>query len=202
MSGPVEDTITPAAGPRSRAWVGRAVFEAGLIVLGIVGALVVDEWRDARQRRERVETALASIRTELDANRTVLRRFVARNEEVEALLRQSAETGRPYQQGLVGSLPAGSIAWSAMRDAGTATDIEHELLVVLGRAYDAVTRQAQERQVFLDYVYTYDDVRSIRDNPLRLAGWLSDITQHARNAEQEVDNALKVLDARTKAAGR
>jgi hypothetical protein len=38
-------------------------------VFGLVGALLIDEWRDTRERNERVRAALASIDAELEANR-------------------------------------------------------------------------------------------------------------------------------------
>jgi hypothetical protein len=194
VSVPVDDAIQPVSGPRSRAWIGRAIFEATLIVFGLVGAFLVDEWRDSRERRVQVSTALRSIRTELQANRGALQLFVARNDEVIKALRQSASSGVRYEHGILASFPASSIAWSATRDAGTASDIDHDTLMALGRAYESVAGIARERQVFLDYAYTsFGGPASLRDNPLGLAGWLNDMVQHAQGAQRDVEAALKVL---------
>jgi hypothetical protein len=75
---------TPLRGARSRAWIGRAAFEAALIVFGLVGALLIDEWRDTRERNERVRAALASIDAELEANRAALQSAIANHDTVIA----------------------------------------------------------------------------------------------------------------------
>src|SRR5678816_2514882 len=84
-------------GTRSREWIGRAAFEAGLIVLGLVGALLIDEWRDSRQRDERVQTALQSLSAELLGNRDALDKNVRNNEELIAKLHESEKTGIVYE---------------------------------------------------------------------------------------------------------
>jgi hypothetical protein len=37
-----QETVPSEPAPRSYAWIGRAAFEAALIVFGLVGALLVD----------------------------------------------------------------------------------------------------------------------------------------------------------------
>ena len=88
---------TPPYRARSREWIGRAVFEAALIVFGLVGALLIDEWRDTRARNERLRAALASIRAELEANRAVLGSAIANHETVIARLKESGKTGVVYE---------------------------------------------------------------------------------------------------------
>ena len=182
--------------PRSREWIGRAVFESGLIVLGLVGALLIDEWRDTRQRNERVQNALESVAAELHANRAALDKAVADNEQLIATLRQSEKTGVIYEGPILRRPSLSSVAWDAVRDGGTTSDVPHPVLMSLGRAYSAQASYISELGVFSTYLYTYQGPRSFREMPGALAGWLSDLTGRARSVRQRIDEALKVLPAR------
>ena len=126
------DEVVPSA--RSRAWIGRAAFEAGLIVLGLVA---------------RVRSALASIRAELEANLT------------------------------------------AIADAIT-NDMDHNTLVTLGHAYTSLSDYKDERRVFTNDLYT-NPTRDLRQNPQAIAGWLNDMSGHAKRAERRLDNASQTL---------
>lgn len=182
-------------GPRSREWIGRAAFEAGLIVLGLVGALLIDEWRDNRQRDQRVQTALQSLSAELHDNREALDTNLRNNEELIAKLRESEKTGLIYEGALLRRTPLSSVAWEAVRDAGVAADVPHTTLMALGRAYSAQASYLADLGVFSTYLYTYDGPRSFRENPARLAGWISDLTGRARSVRQRIDETLKTLPA-------
>lgn len=177
----------------SRAWIGRAAFEAGLIVFGLVGALLIDEWRDTRARDERREAALASVRQELQANQDAMNAAIENHENVMARLREAAKTGKLYQGGLINAQPLSSVAWQAARDAAVTADIDHATLLAIGYAYSAVDGYIGERKVFLDFLYT--NGVDLRNNPLGLAGWLSDMTLHARGVQRRIEGALGALES-------
>ena len=185
---------TPPNRARSRAWIGRAAFEAALIVLGLVGALLIDEWRDTRARNQRVRAALASIRAELEANRAALGSAIANHEKVIARLNESLKTGVVYEGSIISGAPFTVVAWDAARDAGITNDLDNTMLMALGHAYRALTDYIAERTVFLNYLYT-NEAMDLRRRPLALAGWLSDMRGHAQGVEQWVDGALGALAA-------
>ena len=191
-----EHTDTPESRPggaRSRAWIGRAAFEAALIVFGLVGALLIDEWRDTRERSERVRVALASIHAELVANRAVVQSAIENHETVMAKLRESTTDG-VYQGGIIAAAPFSAVAWDAARDAGVTNDLDHTTLIALGHAYRALADYTAERTVFTNYLYT-NDMTAVRQRPLALVGWLSDMRGHAGGVEEQVDGALRTLAA-------
>jgi hypothetical protein len=190
----VDTTASPAPAATSRAWIGRAAFEASLIVLGLVGALVVDEWRETRQRAERVRTAIASIRSELEANRKELARASENHEEVKAVLEESARAGVTYQSSIIRGYPFSSVAWEAARDAAITNDIDHVTLMALGRAYTALAGYIDARDRFVDYLYT-NNLTDLRSKPLALAGWLNDLGEHARRTDARLEQTLGVLSA-------
>jgi type II secretory pathway pseudopilin PulG len=188
---PGEPSSTPPPA-RSRAWIGRAAFEAALIVMGLVGALLVDEWRDTRQRDARVRSALASIRAELEANRSAITQATANHELVIAELRKASETGIPYQRGIVSSPPFSSVAWEAARDGAITNDIDYAQLTSLGYAYDALAGYVSARGVFVNYLYTNRTV-DFRKDPLALVGWLNDLRRHAGTVETQLEKALTAI---------
>jgi hypothetical protein len=184
------DEQAPAA--RSRAWIGRAAFEAGLIVLGLVGALLVDEWRTARERTARVQSALASIRSELEANRTAIADALANHQTVITKLREATGTGGIYQGSLISSPGFSAVAWDAARDGAITNDIDHVTLVALGHAYTALSDYMDERRLFTNYLYT-NPTDDFRRTPQGIAGWLNDMSGHAKRVERRLDAALQTL---------
>lgn len=187
-------------GLRSREWIGRAVFEAGLIVLGLVGALLIDEWRNTRERNERVQNALESVTVELQANRDALDKAIADNEQLIARLHESEKTGVIYEGPILRRPSLSSVAWDAVRDGGITSDVPHTLLMSLGRAYSAQASYISELGVFSTYLYTYQGPRPLRETPGALAGWLNDLKGRAQGVRQRIDEALKTLaTAETKA---
>jgi hypothetical protein len=176
-----------------REWIGRAVFEAGLIVLGLVGALLVDEWRDTRARTQRVEAALASIRAELDANRAVLAEVIARHETLMATLRELASAGRRYDGPILRPATISGVAWEAARDAAITNDMPFQTLMVVGRTYAVQTAYVSEMGFFNNQLYTGDVADAYRQQPLRLEGRLNDLTGRARGVQRQYDEALRSL---------
>lgn len=184
------DEAAPRA--RSRAWIGRAAFEAGLIVLGLVGALLVDEWRTARERSARVRSALASIRAELEANRTAIADAITNHQTVIAKLRQASGTGEVYQGSIISNPGFSVVAWDAARDGAITNDIDHPTLVTLGHAYTALSDYMDDRRVFTNYLYT-NPTHDLRQNPQGIAGWLNDMSGRAKRVERRLDAALQTL---------
>jgi len=183
---------TSTAAPRSYAWIGRAAFEAALIVFGLVGAFLIDEWRESRARAERVGAALASIRAELADNEKAVAAAIENHDQVIAQLKKAAETRKTYYGGIIFSPPFSSVAWEAARDAAITNDIDHATLMSLGHAYRSLDAYEDERTVFLNYLYT-NNTQNLRENPLGLAGWLSDMRRHARGVQDRLGAASRGL---------
>jgi hypothetical protein len=185
----------PAASRRAGQWIGKAVFEAVLIVLGLVGALLIDEWRDDRERRARLDTAMASIRAELLENRKIVAARLESNERLIAELRQLAEKKAYYNGGIIRpGEPLSSVAWEAARSADVGVDIPFERLVVLGRAYTALMSHQAEMQNFSDsFLQVPGLVERFRADPRSLAGFYNDVTRRVRTLLERLDAALALI---------
>jgi hypothetical protein len=194
----VEDAAPPAANRAWGSWVGKAVFEAGLIVLGLVGALLIDEWRDDRERRARIDAAMASVRAELLENKRVVDARLSSNLQlVEELYTLAKERGPKayYGKGIVRpGEPISDIAWEAARNSGITTDVPFDRLVVLGRAYGALVGLRTEMSTFSDSLYVVPGlVEELRNNPTDLAGRYNDINRRIETLQKRVDEALRVI---------
>lgn len=77
-----------------RRWLVRALFESALIILSIIAALAVNEWRDTRELQSQVRQGRAAFAQEIQAN-------------YETLL--SEQPGLPYHKRL----------WRRYQDLGT-----------------------------------------------------------------------------------
>jgi type II secretory pathway pseudopilin PulG len=122
--------------------IGRDVV---LIVLGAVLAYVGEEWRDARHKRDRVETALHSIRDELKANAALVSE--ARTKHlfmVDTLGKLVKSHKRPpvpvYSNGMWSPADVTDIAWQAARETGTLAELPLNTVLAVAPVYAAQDR--------------------------------------------------------------
>ena len=178
---------------RRREWILKTVFESGLILFGLIVALLLNDWRDGRVRHQRVHDALMSIEAELTANVKGIDAVIRHNEEMLAALEESKKTGKPYMQGIVSAIAVGATAWNATRDGGITNDISFATLVTLGAAYDDQAGFLDEIHTFLNQLYAKSDPDEYRRNPALLQGIFNDFTLHARGLRQRYVDALAAL---------
>jgi ABC-type multidrug transport system fused ATPase/permease subunit len=197
------EALPPASRGARRGWLLRAALEAGLIALSLVGALAINEWKESRDRRDRMQEALASIRAEIGENITSFTERVALNEELMARLRQLAAAKQPYEHSALLSptrTAPSSIAWESARSAGITNGMPFDLLVALGRAYGAYVDYSGEMAFFSQQLYSNvggigSTAREFRERPDQLAGYYNDLTGRARRVKTRFEEALKVIDA-------
>ena len=111
-----------------------------LVVLGAMLALAADEWRETRQRRERVRVALAGIRDELRANAQRVDSARARHLRVVDTLQKLQASGalpppQVWANGMWNPASVTSAAWDAARETGALADMPMETVLQLARVY-------------------------------------------------------------------
>jgi hypothetical protein len=133
-----------AAIPRWR-WAKQIPRDVILIVLGALLAFAAEEWRDARQRRSRVSTALMSIRDELRANLALVTR--AREHHMflaDTLGKLASQHLQPsieiYANGMFNPAIVTNSAWHAARETGALGDIPLAVVLAIAPAYEAQDR--------------------------------------------------------------
>jgi hypothetical protein len=116
-----------------------------LIVLGAVLAYVGEEWRDARHRRERVDTALNSIRDELKANAALVTKARTRHLYlIDTLGKLAAAHQLPSvsiaYNGIWSPAPVTSVAWQTAHETGVLADIPLSTVLSLAPVYERQDR--------------------------------------------------------------
>jgi type II secretory pathway pseudopilin PulG len=141
-----------------RELVGPALFEATFVVLGVVLALAANQWREARQQRQRVSVATSAIAAELRDNRAAV---VAASEYhssmLDSLRVERAPSWRPspflFSRGFVSPAQLSSTAWQSAAAAGVVEHMPYQVVLRLSRAYANQGRYEHQAQSIGEVIY-------------------------------------------------
>lgn len=106
------------------------VLEFLSVLLGVLAAFAVDEWRQQRAERERARVALANITREISANRDHLQQVIVANEAREAD-ESASEVAQDYAVGW----GLRSTAWEVARSTGAIDALDYETVLSLSALY-------------------------------------------------------------------
>ncbi len=131
-------------------WLPRVMFESMLIVLSILVALYLDEWRDDRQEAENIEHALANFVSEIQQNRARvedaapfnlgLRHVLNRRQEVRAI--ESVATFVNIFESY-NPVVLQSTAWETAIATGALAKMDYNLVSALSLTYSLQNRYQQ-----------------------------------------------------------
>ena len=149
-------------------WLARALLESLLIVLSVLLALGLDEWRDQRTRDARARMALASIDAELRDNAETVERARTHHLGMRDSLRlyvdrQQQPPPHVYLFGLFNPALVHATAWDSARETGATGEMPFELLLTLSGVYDM-----QARYRSLGDALAQDIMRQIRREGLEV----------------------------------
>ncbi len=131
-------------------WLPRVMFESMLIVVSILVALYLDEWRDDRQDAENIEHALANFVSEIRRNRAHvddaapfnkgLRHVLNRRQEVRAI-----ESVATFVNIIESYNPVvlQSTAWETAIATGALAKMDYQLVSALSLTYSLQNRYQQ-----------------------------------------------------------
>jgi len=128
-------------------WLPRVLFESALIVMSILVALGLDEWRENREDEETVQLALSNFVREIQQNQASVEDSAPFNQGLRSVLRNR------YQTDDIGSVdefvnmvesyaPAvlQSTAWETALATGSLAKMEYELVSALSLTYSLQNR--------------------------------------------------------------
>lgn len=134
-------------------WLPRVMFESMLIVVSILFALYLDEWRDDRQDAENIEDALAYFVSEIQQNRARvedaapfnqgLRHVLSRRQEVRAI--ESVATFINIFESY-NPVVLQSTAWETAIATGALAKMDYKLVSALSLTYSLQNRYQQVSQ--------------------------------------------------------
>jgi type II secretory pathway pseudopilin PulG len=199
---PLIAATDPERAARRREWMSRALFEAALILFGILGAFAVNEWQNARERRARVETTMAAVRGELQSNLELLQNASTYNSDVASKFRALAARNATtipegtYPRGLLLRPQLVSAAWNAAQVTGIVNEVPVDTVVQLARLYENQRDYLDAMARLLDMLYEAA-LRSTDDTPAppnTIDGILSDYAGRERSLLDRYRSTLARLD--------
>ena len=152
--------------------LGTVAIEAASIVLAVLLALAVDEWRENRSQQQQAYAALMNISIELKDNQKVLKLIHANNiETVKAMAENPASAGEPGQdeeRNFIPGLQLRETAWETMLSTGVSGNVDYETILELSATYS------------LQRVY--------KDTGSQMTAAAMNIAAYATVLDREVDN--------------
>jgi hypothetical protein len=142
----MRDLDVPVITGETRArWRERIPRDLVLIVVGALLAFASEEVRDARQRRARIHAAVASIRDELMANRSLVAHALERHRLLaDTLGKLLARHQQPdvgiYTNSMWNPAIVTSVAWQAARETGALGDMPLATVLSVAPVYEAQER--------------------------------------------------------------
>jgi hypothetical protein len=136
----------PARLVRQGGSYGKIVLEVVLITLGVLLALLVDEWRERSEHRELAKASLGRFRTEFRANRDAVAAVLAKHEATLARMRAyfaadaAARATLPYPYAATNPAFMKYAAWDLAIATQALSYIEPELAETIAQVY-TVQRQ-------------------------------------------------------------
>jgi hypothetical protein len=128
-------------------WLPRVLFESALIVLSILVALGLDEWRENREDEENVQLALSNFASEMLQNQARVEDAAPFNRGLRNVLRNR------YQTGDIGSVDEfvnmvesyvpvvlQSAAWETALATGSLAKMDYDLVSALSLTYSLQSR--------------------------------------------------------------
>ncbi|MCH8072418.1 MAG: hypothetical protein IIA09_10745 [Proteobacteria bacterium] len=128
-------------------WLPRVLFESTLIVLSILVALGLDEWRGERQDEETVQLALSNFASELRQNQARVEDAAPFNRGLRSVLRNRYENGDidsvdEFVNMVESYVPVvlQSAAWETALATGSLAKMEYDLVSALSLTYSLQNR--------------------------------------------------------------
>ena len=133
---------------RSRIPWTKILLESCFVMLGVLLALIADEWRQNRDDEKRAERALVSVVDELNLNRTAVTQSLTYHLELTQRLRQfeeqtrSGQTSAPtpdrdmFQKGFLHPASMISTAWDSAKATDVVSHMPYDQVLTLAHIYD------------------------------------------------------------------
>ncbi|MGZ5503698.1 MAG: hypothetical protein ACXWGY_03475 [Chthoniobacterales bacterium] len=184
-------------------WLPRAFFESALIVLSILLALAVNEWRDHHERISRANEARHAFANEIRANRDLLLSdaILPHHKRLQAEYAKlagagSTEAGSMLDTG-VHPAPLRDAAWRSFSTSSTLVDFAPGDVVLLSGIYRAQDNLEKLNSGFLQIIMTPRSDREtpayMRDANRSISMYLNDVVPAEEGLVREYDRALEQL---------
>jgi len=112
-----------------------AGIEALSIVLAVLLALGVDEWREERSQQQQAKAALIHVQVELNSNRELLELIHANNTETIRVMNQSQDSGEEVERNFIPGHQLRETAWETLLSTGISNYVDYQTILELSATY-------------------------------------------------------------------
>lgn len=184
-------------------WILRATFESMLIIVSIVAALAVDEWRQGRQNQELATQSLAVFEREIRQNMARLddvAPYHAGMRDVVARMAAEEAAGADLRSIMEGLEPTVLLntAWETALATGALTYMDFEVVSALSLTYSLQRRFAEESRSHLpDISVVPGGSPAMLDDRITAArSYLEDLTRDEQQLRGVYAEALQMIGSR------
>lgn len=184
-------------------WILRATFESMLIIVSIVAALAVDEWRQDRQNQELATQSLGVFEREIRQNMARLddvAPYHAGMRDVVARMAAEEAAGADLRSIMEGLEPTVllSTAWETALATGALTYMDFEVVSALSLTYSLQRRFAEESRSHLpDISVVPGGSPAMLDDRITAArSYLEDLTRDEQQLRGVYAEALQMIGSR------
>jgi hypothetical protein len=185
----------PRARDHLRAKLPEILLEGGSVVLAILLAFAVDEWREERGHRDMARRARDSIVAELRANRSELQGTFGENEKVIAEVQRQIGELRAHKVNSVNTnmhlAQLSAAAFQAAQSTQALQFVDFEWLVAIGRVYELQKTYALVQDAALNEVSQAGGVIAGGESPLPV---MERINSRVAAAQQLAKGLLHAYD--------
>lgn len=182
------------------------LLETLLIVVGILAALSVDEWRQQREARAHARTALEGIVQELRSNREAVRASLdyhgRKSAELYAYAHPDSAGRHPrpgsFDRGFVAPAQVLSTAWVTARETGVLETLEYDRVLRISKVYAEQDRYELQTVGVSELVYRIlleQGPTGIVSRPMNHASILQSFAWRERGLLKTYDELLAELSS-------
>jgi hypothetical protein len=191
---------------RRREWLVRGLFEATLILFGLLAAFALNQWQEARQRAARADAMIIAIRAELATNLELQGEAAAHNAEVVDLLRKVRDAGETFlpsnrlKGGLFSRPYLTEAAWASAQNGGILEELSVRTILMLAKVYETQRDYQDSTGTLFEAIYGV----ALNATELRTDGFervpqlalvLNDFALKGTRLVQEYRRVLEYLDS-------
>lgn len=170
-----------------------AIFQAILVVLGVLLGFAVTEWQANAREQSEAQHALAGIIEEIGANRTAVADARAYHEEKLAAMVEAQKTGarldfRVFQRGFVSPAQVSSAAWTSASEVGALAHLPFDQVLSLSKVYAQQAAYMQQQVTVSSVIYNEIFARGT-EGMLDHAAGLRSIISTFQYREQQLEDA-------------
>lgn len=135
-----------------------AIFQAVLVVLGVILGFAVTEWQNDRAEKAEAQHALAGIMEEISANNAAVKEARAYHEARLTTLMEAQKANTPpdiraFDRGFVAPAQLSNAAWTSASEVGALAHLPFDKVLSLSKVYAAQASYMQQQATVASIIY-------------------------------------------------